>query len=141
MPLRCVCLVVLVRTINDCASSASALADTEDCESSAALTDTDVDRYHKDGYVIVRNLFSAAEAAVLRSAIETDPLVASNDMPMVDAAGARSKLTLWNEAGNDTFGYFARGRRWVNAARRLIGSPIYHFHTKVMLKEPRVGGR
>ena len=23
---------------------------------------------------------------------------------------------------------------------RLIGSPIYHFHTKVMLKEPRVGG-
>ena len=53
---------------------------------------------------------------------------------------ARSKLTLWNQAGDDTFGYFARGRRWVNAARRLIESPIYHFHTKVMLKEPRVGG-
>ena len=49
-------------------------------------------------------------------------------------------MTLWNQAGNDTFGYFARGKRWVNAARRLIGSPIYHFHTKVMLKEPRVGG-
>ena len=32
---------------------------------------------------------------MLRSAIETDPLVASNDMPMVDANGARSKLTLW----------------------------------------------
>ena len=77
---------------------------------------------------------------MLRRAIETDPLVASNDMPMVDSTGARSKLTLWNFAGNDTFGYFARGRRWVNAARRLIGSPIYHFHTKVMLKEPRVGG-
>ena len=140
MPLRCVCLVVLVRTINDCASSASALADTQDCASSAALTDTDVERYHKDGYVIIRNLFSAAEADVLRRAIETDPLVASNDMPMVDSAGSRSKLTLWNQAGNDTFGYFARGKRWVNAARRLIGSPIYHFHTKVMLKEPRVGG-
>ena len=128
MPLRYVCLAFLARAI-----------DTEDCASSA-LADTDVDRYHKDGYVIVRNLFSAAEASLLRRAIETDPLVASNDMPMVDAAGARSKLTLWNYAGNDTFGYFARGKRWVNAARRLIGSPIYHFHTKVMLKEPRVGG-
>ena len=105
MPLRCVCLVVLARTINDCASSASALADTEECASSAsALADMDVERYHKDGYVIIRNLFSAAEADVLRRAIENDPLVASNDMPMVDAAGARSKLTLWNQAGNDTFG-------------------------------------
>ena len=128
MPLRYVCLAFLARAI-----------DTEDCASSA-LADTDVLRYQSDGYVIIRNLFSAAEAELLRRAIETDPLVASNDMPMVDAAGARSKLTLWNQAGNDTFGYFARGRRWVNAARRLIGSPIYHFHTKVMLKEPRVGG-
>ena len=110
----------------------------EECASSLAAED--VDRYHKDGYVIIRNLFSTAEVDVLRTAIETDPLVAKNDMPMVDAAGARSKLTLWNYAGNDTFGYFARGKRWVNAARRLIGAEIYHFHTKVMLKEPFLGG-
>jgi hypothetical protein len=120
------------------AALASATDATDECASSLAIED--VERYQRDGYVIIRNLFSAAEADVLRKAIETDPMVASNDMPMVDAAGARSKLTLWNSAGNDTFGYFARGRRWVNAARRLIGSPIYHFHTKVMLKEPRVGG-
>ena len=51
MPFRIVCIAVLARAIEeDCASSAS------------ALSDTDVDRYHKDGYVIVRNLFSAAEA-------------------------------------------------------------------------------
>ena len=121
-----------------CAALARATDATDECASSLAIED--VERYKRDGYVIIRNLFSAAEADVLRNAIETDPLVASNDMPMVDANGARSKLTLWNQAGKDTFGYFARGRRWVNAARRLIGSPIYHFHTKVMLKEPRVGG-
>ena len=121
-----------------CAALARATDATDECAASLAIED--VESYHKNGYVIIRNLFSAAEADVLRRAIETDPLVASNDMPMVDANGARSKLTLWNQAGNDTFGYFARGKRWVNAARRLIGSPIYHFHTKVMLKEPRVGG-
>ena len=120
------------------AALARATDATDECASSLAIED--VERYQRDGYVIIRNLFSAAEADVLRRAIESAPLVASNDMPMVDAKGARSKLTLWNQAGNDTFGYFARGRRWVNAARRLIGSPIYHFHTKVMLKEPRVGG-
>ena len=116
-----------------CAALAFATDATDECASSLAIED--VERYQRDGYVIVRNLFSAAEADVLRTAIETDPLVASNDMPMVDSAGSRSKLTLWNYAGNDTFGYFARGKRWANAARRLIGSPIYHFHTKVMLKE------
>ena len=120
------------------AALARATDATDECASSLAIED--VERYQRDGYVIIRNLFSAAEADVLRRAIETDPLVASNDMPMVDSAGSRSKLTLWNYAGNDTFGYFARGKRWANAARRLIGSPIYHFHTKVMLKEPRVGG-
>ena len=50
MPLRYFCLAFLARAIDT----------TEDCASSA-LADTDVDRYHKDGYVIVRNLFSAAE--------------------------------------------------------------------------------
>jgi ectoine hydroxylase-related dioxygenase (phytanoyl-CoA dioxygenase family) len=99
----------------------------------------DAERYRKDGYVIVRGLFAADEVDILRTAIETDPLVVKKEMPMV-GNGTVSKLTLWNYAGNDTFGYFARGKRWVNAARRLIGTEIYHFHTKVMLKETFVGG-
>jgi len=36
---------------------------------------------------------------------------------------------------------FARGRRWVNASAKLIGQEVYHFHTKLMIKEPKVGGK
>jgi hypothetical protein len=68
----------------------------------------DAERYRKDGYVIVRGLFAADEVDILRTAIETDPLVVKKEMPMV-GNGTVSKLTLWNYAGNDTFGYFARG--------------------------------
>ena len=66
-----------------CAALARATDATDECASSLAIED--VERYQRDGYVIIRNLFSAAEAGVLRRAIENDPLVASNDMPMVDS--------------------------------------------------------
>ena len=66
-----------------CAALARATDATDECASSLAIED--VERYHKDGYVIIRNLFSAAEAGVLAtSRRRIDPLVASNDMPMVD---------------------------------------------------------
>lgn len=97
--------------------------------------------YHDEGYVIVRSMFSADEVAVLLQTIESDPAIQTNVMPMVDASGRSSKVTLWNRAGNNTYGHFARGRRWVSAATALIGERPYHFHTKVMLKEPLAGGQ
>ena len=50
------------------AALARATDATDECASSLAIED--VERYKRDGYVIIRNLFSAAEADVLRRAIE-----------------------------------------------------------------------
>ena len=47
-----------------CAALARATDATDECASSLAIED--VERYQRDGYVIIRNLFSAAEADVLR---------------------------------------------------------------------------
>ena len=43
-----------------CAALARATDATDECASSLAIED--VERYKRDGYVIIRNLFSAAEA-------------------------------------------------------------------------------
>ena len=106
-----------------------------------ALSPDEQRTYAEEGYVIVRSMFSAEEVAVLIRTIESDPSIDANVMPMVDASGRTSKVTLWNRAGNNTYGHFARGRRWVGAATALIGEAPYHFHTKVMLKEPLAGGQ
>lgn len=106
-----------------------------------ALSPDEQRTYAEEGYVIVRSMFSAEEVAVLTRTIEGDPSIDANVMPMVDASGRTSKVTLWNRAGNNTYGHFARGRRWVDAATALIGEAPYHFHTKVMLKEPLAGGQ
>lgn len=109
--------------------------------STREITDEDVANYNRDGYLFIRNMFDAEEVALLKEAVETDPANQENSMSMADGTGGRSILTLWNDAGDDTYGMFARGRRWTNAVAKLIKSEPYHLHTKLMLKEPHTGGR
>ncbi len=91
--------------------------------------------------MVVRGMFSPAEIEVLRTAVENDRLVSSKHMPMKDASGKVSKVTLWSHITPTTYGDFAAGRRMVHAARKLMmGEEPTHFHTKIMLKEPRQGG-
>ena len=66
---------------------------------SRSLTADEVEHYNREGYVIVRGMFAPEEVDVLREAVETDPAIASNTMPMADSTGRTSKLTLWNVAG------------------------------------------
>jgi ectoine hydroxylase-related dioxygenase (phytanoyl-CoA dioxygenase family) len=49
---------------------------------------------------------------------------------------------LWFTPGNDVFGYLTRSERIVNSIAALLDSdaPVCHFHSKLMQKEPKVGG-
>jgi hypothetical protein len=57
-----------------------------------------------------------------------------------DASGKASKLSLWNIAGDDIYGLISRCRRVVDGMEQLLGDEVYFYHSKVMQKEPRVGG-
>jgi len=57
-----------------------------------------------------------------------------------DAEGRESRLSLWNHPGDDLFGMVSRGRRIVDAMEQLLGDEVYHYHSKLMLKEPYSGG-
>ena len=64
----------------------------------------------------------------------------SHSMPVKDTKGRQSKLSLWNHPGDDIYGMISRGRRMVDAMEQLLGDEVYHYHSKMMLKEPQVGG-
>jgi ectoine hydroxylase-related dioxygenase (phytanoyl-CoA dioxygenase family) len=57
-------------------------------------------------------------------------------------SGKKTRLSLWFTPGNDVFGYLTRSERMVHAVAQLLdsASPVCHFHSKLMQKEPRVGG-
>jgi ectoine hydroxylase-related dioxygenase (phytanoyl-CoA dioxygenase family) len=96
--------------------------------------------FDRDGFVLVEELFTAQEVAVLIAHLDTVERVTRNTGNMPDAAGRSSKIALWTDLANDVFGAVSASPRMVTCARLLLREDVYHWHSKVMLKEPRVGG-
>ncbi len=104
------------------------------------LNDDQVSAYHRDGYVIVRGMFDAEEIDLLSRTARADKALDENAVGREDADGAVARLTLWNHPGDDIYGMFARGRRIVDSMERLLAGEVYHYHSKMILKDPMVGG-
>ena len=104
------------------------------------LTSDQVQAYQEDGYVIAREVFTPAEADLLRRAMEEDPKVAAHSLIRPDAEGGGTRISLWNRAGDSVYGLAARSARIVDTAETLIGEPVYHFQSKLTAKDPYGGG-
>ena len=106
------------------------------------LTEEQVRSFHRDGYIIARNFCSKEEVDKLyRTAIE-DHAMKNNALDLNDQTGKKTRLSLWFTPGNDVFGYLTRSEKIVHSVARLLDSdsPVCHFHSKLMQKEPKVGG-
>ena len=96
--------------------------------------------YPRDGYVLARGLFEAREIELLRRAAKEDRALDDHAFGRADGEGGVVRLSLWNHPGDDIYGMFARCRRIVDTCERILGDEVYHYHSKMMIKEPRVGG-
>jgi len=109
---------------------------------SAALTTEQISAYHLDGFLIIKNFFSNAEISKLYDTAIHDTAVSRNAINVNDRTGKSSKLSLWYKPGDDVYGLLTRSYRMVSAANLLLDgdSAVCHYHSKLMQKEPRVGG-
>jgi hypothetical protein len=96
--------------------------------------------YERDGFYIVRGLYNGGEIDKLRRFAEEDPSFSGSVYGRKDSTGHETKLALWNHAGDDLYGMFARSPRIVERMEQMLGGEVYLYHMKMMLKEPRVGG-
>ena len=106
----------------------------------APLTPEQVQQFHDDGYIIVRGLFDAEEMSILRETAKADRALEENTHGLKDGEGGVQKLSLWNQAGDDVYGLVARTHRVVDAMEQLLGGEVYHYHSKMSIKEPFTGG-
>jgi len=105
------------------------------------LTDAQKAQYDKDGYLIVKGLINSKEVELLYGIATGDNVLRSNAFDLNDQSGKSTKLTLWFTPGDDTFGLLTRSERLVSATQALLGEgEVCHFHSKLMQKEPKVGG-
>ena len=110
--------------------------------SNKTLTHAQIKQYNQEGYLIIKGFFNAEESKKLYQTAIEDSAVSKHAINVNDSTGKRSKLSLWYKPGNDVYGLLTRGETLVDSVAKLLDgdAPVCHFHSKLMQKEPRVGG-
>lgn len=105
------------------------------------LTDQQLADYHRDGFVIVDGLLDTEEIRLLRDIARADRHLQQESASRADGEGGAVKLVVSNDLPEDEiYGAIVRSERVVNAMERLLEGEVYHYHHKMILKEPRLGG-
>jgi phytanoyl-CoA hydroxylase len=101
-----------------------------------------ISRYHEDGYIIVRDFLMDEETDKLYAIAAGDGTMKKHAFDLNDQSGKKTKLSLWYKPGNDTYGLLTRSIRVVGSVSKLMDgdTKVCHFHSKLMQKEPKVGG-
>lgn len=97
--------------------------------------------FDKDGAVFVRKLLSNAEVIKVMEALQNNQSVTGRAWDLADGTGTASRLVIWNNPGHDITGMVARARKVAQTCEDLMDGEIYHYHTKLMMKEARTGGK
>jgi phytanoyl-CoA hydroxylase len=106
------------------------------------LTAAQVATYHKDGCLVAKDFLSKEEVKKLQDIAFEDGVMRKHAFDLNDQTGKKTKLTLWYKPGKDTYGLLTRSNRIIAPVNELMDgdSAVCHFHSKLMQKEPKVGG-
>lgn len=106
------------------------------------LTSAQIEQYNQDGYLIIEGFLNQEEVSKLYQIAIDDKTMSKNAINVNDSTGKRSKLSLWYKPGDDVYGLLTRSESLVNSVDKLLDgdAAVCHFHSKLMQKEPKVGG-
>ncbi len=93
-----------------------------------------------DGFLVIRQLLDPEENSLVLAAARHDEAMRAHAMDVVDTQGRTTHLSLWNHPGEDIYGAVCRSRRIVDAMEQLLDDEVYHYHSKLSAKQPKVGG-
>ncbi|MDQ2713155.1 MAG: phytanoyl-CoA dioxygenase family protein [Acidobacteriota bacterium] len=99
-----------------------------------------LEEYRRNGYIIEKALFDREEIELLRRAAKEDRQLDQHSFGKGDGEGGTVRLSLWNHPGDTLYGMFARCESIVNSAETLLGGEVYHYHSKMIMKDAKVGG-
>ena len=106
----------------------------------AALSEKQIAQFNRDGYLLCEELFDTEEMDLLIRIAKQDQRLEREALERRDSNAGTSKLWLTDVLEDDIYSAFVRCRRIVDPLEQLLGGEIYHYHHKMMLKEPFVGG-
>lgn len=104
------------------------------------LTDDQVMDFHRDGSLVVERLLDGDEVAPLLDRAKANVDAIGHVFGLKDAEGSDSRLSLWTDTKDELYGAVSRLPRIVDRMAQLLGDDVCHFHSKIMVKEPLIGG-
>lgn len=105
-----------------------------------AVSAAQLAQYQNDGYFIAERLLDDEEIDLLRKIARADHEMKQKAASRGDGEGGAIKLVVSNEVRDDIYGAIVRSRRIVETMELLLGGEVYHYHHKMILKEPYTGG-
>jgi ectoine hydroxylase-related dioxygenase (phytanoyl-CoA dioxygenase family) len=104
------------------------------------ISDQQVEDFNRDGYVIIKGFYNNDEIQKLQDKAFNDDSLYDRAWDKKDASGTVSKVCLWQELGDDFYSMFSRGKRLADSVEKILGEPVFHTTSKIMMKEPLIGG-
>jgi len=104
------------------------------------LNDDMLKVYEGDGFVVARGMFDKEEMGLLLRAAREDRALDQHSFGKGDGEGGTVRLSLWNHPGDTIYGMFARCESIVTSAEKILTGEVYHYHSKMIMKDAKVGG-
>ncbi len=104
------------------------------------FTNNQIALYHEQGYLHYPKLFTEEEIKLLSQRAHTDKALDLAAADMDDGEGNPVRLSLWNHPGDGIYGMFARCHKLVDKVEQLLEGEVYHYHSKMVLKDAKIGG-
>ena len=104
------------------------------------LSAEQIQQFDRDGYLILESYFAAADMELLSKIARADQQLAAIAVDRRDADGRVGRLSLRYELPEDIYSALVRSERIAAPLEQLLRAEVYHYHHKMMIKEPFGGG-
>jgi ectoine hydroxylase-related dioxygenase (phytanoyl-CoA dioxygenase family) len=106
------------------------------------LSKKQIKDFKDHGYLILRQFFDESLIGKIHRLAVNDHVISKNSFDLDDQSGKKTKLALWYNLGGDIYSSLTKWQKMVDTANLLLEGQglICHFQSKLMQKEPKVGG-
>jgi len=98
-------------------------------------------QFQSDGFLIVDQLLDQRQVELLSRVMRADAELARQSTSRTDGEGGAVELAVRNDLPQDTmYAAIVRSCRLVEPMQDVLEGEVYHYHHKVIFKQPRGGG-
>lgn len=117
------------------------------CQTEYIFSDTfevtdDVKRaFDETGFILLKGVLDKDELSKVEHTLTGSDAITKHMYLDTHDGDRRTDKVMWSFPGNDVTGMVARSEKIAGTMEKLLGGEVYHYHTKLMMKDAGTGAR